>query len=201
MLELIIYQIVLLQFLFVFYYIGMFNPKFVTLGKDVKYIKYNGNFIWKYFKNKIFFDKTIVFYENYRYDFVPKLLSTDVNKLAIKQQYVGNMLSLENNLSICWKEQLDNIRNIFIKNQMIIQDLRFLPYTPLVVNNFTVYNNKIYIVDLTMVIRCSTQYINYKFDNLIFQINLYLFLLKYFNYRFLIIPHIFYHIIVLIFDW
>lgn len=179
----------------------MFNPKFVTLGKDVKYIKYNGNFIWKYFKHKIFFDKTIVFYENYRYDFVPKLLSTDVNKLAIKQQYVGNMLSLENNLSICWKEQLDNIRNIFIKNQMIIQDLRFLPYTPLVVNNFTVYNNKIYIVDLTMVIRCSTQYINYKFDNLIFQINLYLFLLKYFNYRFLIIPHIFYHIIVLIFDW
>ena len=87
------------------------------------------------------------------------------------------------------------------KNKIIIQDLRFLPYTPLVVNNFTVHNNKIYIVDLTMVLECSTDYINYKFDNLIFQINLYLFILKYINYRFLIIPHIFYHILVLIFDW
>lgn len=179
----------------------MFNPKFVTIGKDVKKIDFNDKFIWKYFKNYNYFSKTLNFYHKYNFHFVPSLISRDSSKLRIKQQYVGNMLSLKRNIPYNWEEQFNNIRNEFIKNKIIIQDLRFLPYTPLVVNNFTVSNNKIYIVDLTMVIGCSEQYINYKFDNLIFQIKLYLLLLKYINYRFLIIPHIFYHILVLIFDW
>lgn len=179
----------------------MFNPKFVTIGKDVKKIDFNDKFIWKYFKNNNYFSKTINFYNKYNFHFVPSLMSRDSSKLRINQQYVGNMLSLERNIPCNWEKQFNSMRNEFIKNKIIIQDLRFLPYTPLVVNNFTVSNNKIYIVDLTMVISCSTQYINYKFDNLIIQIKLYLFLLKYINYRFLIIPHIFYHILVLIFDW
>tara|TARA_B110000858_G_C17448403_1_gene313063 strand:- start:14 stop:553 length:540 start_codon:yes stop_codon:yes gene_type:complete len=179
----------------------MFNPKFVTIGKDVKYIKYNEHCVNKFFKNKDGYDNTINFYKLYNYKFIPKLISSNIKNISIKQQYVGNMLSLKRNIPYNWEKQLNIIRNEFIKKKIIIQDLRFLPYTPIVVNNFTVHNNQIYIVDLTMVLECSTDYINYKFDNLIFQINLYLFILKYINYRFLIIPHLFYHILVLIFDW
>ena len=179
----------------------IFNPKYVSIGKDVKDIKYNKDKINKFFKNKNVYYKTINFYKKYNYNFVPKLISSNDKNISIKQKYVGNMLSLKRNIPYNWEKQLNIIRNEFIKNKIIIQDLRFLPYTPLVVNNFTVSNNKIYIVDLTMVLECSTDYINYKFDNLIFQINLYLFILKYINYIFLIIPHLFYHILVLIFDW
>ena len=181
-----------------------FNPKHVYIGKDIKDIKYDKHQVNKFFKNRNAYNKTIDFYKKYNYNFVPELISSDDKNISIKQKYVGNMLSLKRNIPYNWEKQLNVIRNEFIKNKIIIQDLRFLPYTPLVVNNFTVHNNKIYVVDLTMVLECSTDYINYinyKFNNLIFQINLYLFLLKYINYRFLIIPHIFYHILVLILDW
>ena len=179
----------------------MFNPKYVTIGKDVKKIYFYDNFILKYFKNRIFYDKTIDFYNKYNFNFIPKLIKKDNAKIMIKQEYVGNMISLKNNLPITWESQINNIRKEFIKNNIYIEDLRFLPYTPLVFNNITVKNDKLYIIDLTMVIDSDKKYINYKIDNIIYQIKLYLFLLKYINYIFLIIPHIFYHILLLILKW
>ena len=65
----------------------------------------------------------------------------------------------------------------------------------------TILNDKLYLVDLTMKVKSDKFYINKKFDNLIFQIKFYLFLLQYINYLFLIIPHIFYFLISLIFKW
>ena len=179
----------------------IFNPNSVSIGKDVSNIIYYQNFIVKYFKNKQSFDQTIEFYKRYNFNFIPNLINIDEHKVAITQQYVGNLLSLKRNLPNNWEKQLNNIRKEFIKNNIYIEDLRFLPYTPLVINNITVLNNKLYLVDLTMKINTNKKYINYKFNNLIFQIKLYLFLLNYFNYIFLIIPHIFYHILVLILKW
>lgn len=179
----------------------IFNPNSVSIGKDVSNIIYYQNFIVKYFKNKQSFDQTIEFYKRYNFNFIPNLINIDEHKVAITQQYVGNLLSLKRNLPNNWEKQLNNIRKEFIKNNIYIEDLRFLPYTPLVINNITVLNNKLYLVDLTMKINTNKKYINYKFNNLIFQIKLYLFLLNYFNYIFLIIPHIFYHILLLILKW
>ena len=179
----------------------IFEPKNVSIGKDVKKIDDYKNFIIKYFKNKESFDLTIDFYKKYNFKFIPRLIKSDLDNLMIKQEYVGNLLSLNSNLPDSWEKQINNIRKEFIKNNIYIEDLRFLPYTPLIVNNITVYKNKIYIVDLTMCIKADEKYINYKFDNLIFQINSYLFLLNYINYIFLIIPHLLLHIIILIFNW
>jgi hypothetical protein len=180
-----------------------FNPKKVSIGKDVRLIKYycKKNYILKYFKNNESYQQTINFYTSYNFYFIPRLININPKNLMIKQEYVGNMISLKNNLPITWESQINNIRKEFIKNNIYIEDLRFLPYTPLVFNNITVKNDKLYIIDLTMVIDSDKKYINYKIDNIIYQIKLYLFLLKYINYIFLIIPHIFYHILVLILKW
>ena len=87
----------------------MFNPKYVTIGKDVKKIYFYDNFILKYFKNRIFYDKTIDFYNKYNFNFIPKLIKKDNAKIMIKQEYVGNMISLKNNLPITWESQINNI--------------------------------------------------------------------------------------------
>jgi len=179
----------------------IFNPKRVKIGKDVQLIKYNNKYILKYFKSSKSYQDTIDFYKKYNFKFIPRLIKSDLNKLMIKQEYVGNLLSLNSNLPDSWEKQINNIRKEFIKNKIYIEDLRFLPYTPLIVNNITVLNSKLYLVDLTMIVNTNKAYINYKFDNLIFQIKLYLLLLKYFNYLILVIPHIFYHILLLIFKW
>jgi len=179
----------------------LFNPNRVTIGKDVRLIKYKNEYILKYFKSPKSYQDTINFYENYNFTFTPKLIKSDINNLMIKQEYVGNLLSLNRNLPDSWEKQINNIRKEFIKNNIYIEDLRFLPYTPLVVNNITVLNDKLYLVDLTMKVKSDKFYINKKFDNLIFQIKFYLFLLQYINYLFLIIPHIFYFLISLIFKW
>lgn len=179
----------------------IFNPKKVSIGKDVRLIRYNNEFIFKYFKNSKSYQQTIEFYDKYNFLFVPKLLYKDNNNFMIKQEYVGDLLSLKSNLPKTWEKQLNQIRKIFIENKIFIKDLRFLPYTPLILNNVTVYHDKLYLVDLTMTVEEEIFYINYKFDNLIYQIKLYLFFLKYINYIFLIIPHILYFLVSLLFKW
>lgn len=179
----------------------MLNPKYVTIGKDVKKIEFKKDKIIKYFKNKEFFNQTLDFYNKYNFDFIPKLISYNKSNNSIIQENVGDLLSLKNNIPDDWENQLNNIRKEFIKKNMLIQDLRFLPYTPIVFNNITVKNNKIYIVDLTMVISSNKKYIDYKFDNIIKQIKFNRFIIKYINKYFLVIPQIFYHILWLIFDW
>ena len=179
---------------------NIFNPKDVKIGKDVDKIIYQETYILKFFKNLDSYNKTIKFYSTFNFNFVPKLLDQTVDKLLIKQEYVGNLLSLKSNLPNNWQNQLRKIKNKFMDHNIYIEDLRFLPYSPLIVNNITVKNNKIYIVDLTMTIKADKIYIERKIENLIFQIRIYLVLLKYIPYIFLVLPHILVHSFYLIFN-
>jgi len=169
----------------------MFNPKYVTIGKDVKHIEFKNNYIIKEFKNKKYYNDTLEFYKYFNNDFIPKLIDYDYKKITIKQQNVGNLLSLKTNLPNDWKKQFKIMEKFFIKNNIFIEDIRFLPYTPLVINNLTVKNNKIYLVDLTMYNYRSKKYIKNKMNRLINQIDFYLEILK--HYPFVIL--LFYHII------
>jgi hypothetical protein len=168
----------------------MFNPKYVTIGKDVKHIEFKNNYIIKEFKNKKYYNDTLEFYKYFNNDFIPKLIDYDYKKITIKQENVGNLLSLKTNLPKDWKEQLKNMEGFFIKNNIFVEDIRFLPYTPLVINNLTVKNNKIYLVDLTMYNYRSRKYIKKKINNLIKNIEFYLNHLEIFPFIFILLYHI-----------
>jgi hypothetical protein len=169
----------------------MFNPQYVTIGKDVKHIEFKNKYIIKEFKNKKYYNNTLEFYKYFNNDFIPKLIDYYDKKITIKQENVGNLLSLKTSLPNDWKKQFKNMEKFFIKNNIFIEDIRFLPYTPLVINNLTVKNNKIYLVDLTMYNYRSKKYIKNKMNNLISQIDFYLEISK--HYHFVIL--LFYHII------
>jgi hypothetical protein len=154
-------------------------PKNLTFGKDIKNIIFRGTTIIKTFKNKSGFDKTINFYsfiidEN----MFPKLISKDSNSLTIKTDNCGDLLSLYN-LPEDWEYQFNKFRKFFIKNNILILDFRFMPHTPYVINNLCTKNNNIYLVDLVLYKNKSDEYINKFFDNIIFQVKLYLRFKKY----------------------
>lgn len=168
----------------------MFNPKYVTIGKDVKHIEFKNNYIIKEFKNKNYYNNTLQFYKYFNTDFIPKLIDYDNKKITIKQENVGNLLSLKTNLPNDWRKQLKNMEKFFIKNNIFIEDIRFLPYTPLVINNLTVKNNKIYLVDLTMYNYRSRKYIKDKMNKLICQIEFYLNYLDIYPFFIILLYHI-----------
>lgn len=71
-----------------------------------------------------------------RYDISPKILDSDFNSLIITD--CGDTLTLENCPSD-WKEQIINIYNILKKENIYHNDIK--------IDNFTVLNNKIYLID------------------------------------------------------
>ena len=153
-------------------------PKNFTFGKDISTIAFNSTSVIKKFKKKIGYTQTIEFLNIMKNEpHYPKIISKDLKTLTITMTHCGNLLSLYN-LPDNWKKQIYTIRNTFIKYNYYILDIRFLPYTPYVINNICTKNNKIYIVDVTMYRRRSASYIHYKINFLIFKINVYLYFIN-----------------------
>lgn len=154
-------------------------PKKLTIGKDIKKINFSKDYVVKVFKNKIGYNQTKYFLNltnNYMY--FPKIIFTSEPNYEIKMTNCGELLSLYN-LPNDWKEQFLEIKKIFFQLNYYILDLRFLPYTPYVVNNICTKDNRLYIVDVTMYKKRSKKYINYKIDFLIKKISIYLYFLNY----------------------
>ena len=154
-------------------------PKNLTIGKDIRKISFYDNHVVKLFKNKLGYTQTLYFLNltnNYRY--FPKIISkSDLNN-EIKMTNCGELLNLYN-LPKNWKKQFLEIKKIFIKLNYYILDLRFLPYTPYVVNNICTKDNTLYIVDVTMYKKRSKKYINYKINFIIKKISIYLYFIQY----------------------
>jgi hypothetical protein len=159
--------------------LNIFIPKKLKFGQDIKKIVFNENSVDKYFKDFEKYNKTIEFNEKIGINrYFPKIYDKSEYELRINVENCGDLLSLYN-IPHDWEIQLNNIRNIFIKNGIYILDLRFLPFTPFVLNNICVKNNKIYIVDQTMWFPRSEKYINFRIEYLKFQIKFYLFFKNY----------------------
>jgi hypothetical protein len=158
-------------------------PKKLIFGKDISNIKFTEKIVHKTFKKKNEYDHTIYFLELFKNtDYVPKIIDKNRNTLLISMTHCGDLLSLYN-LPKNWKEQFYSIKDNFINHNLYILDLRFLPYTPYVINNICTKNNKIYIVDVTMYRKRSKLYINYKINVLVAKISLYLYFI---NNRFIL---------------
>jgi len=174
-------------------------PKNLTFGKDISKITFNSTSVIKKFKKKIAYIQTEEFLNKMENEpHYPKIISKDLKTRTITMTHCGNLLSLYN-LPNNWKKQFYTIRDTFIKYNYYILDLRFLPYTPYVINNICTKNNKIYIVDVTMFRKRSQYYIHYKINFLIFKITVYLYFIN--NYLVLYILHILFELYRLIEDF
>ena len=143
-------------------------PKQLEGGKDIDRIIYKNDSVIKHFKNKHVFNKTIYFLTLCKKeDCFPIIINT--KELQIEMSNCGDLLSLYN-LPQNWEDQLLHIRDVFKKYNYYILDIRFLPYTPYVINNVCVRDNKIYIIDLTLYRKRTDFYINFKIRNLIYKI-------------------------------
>ena len=88
----------------------------------------------------------------------------------------GNLFNIKD-LPHDWEKQILEIKEIFIEKKLYILDLRFLPYTPFILNNVCIKDNNIYLVDVTMFKKRSNLYINFRIYFLIYKIKLYRILL------------------------
>ena len=159
----------------------MFNllPNNLKYGKDIKSILFYKDTVYKTFKNKVKYQETEFFLDLVKNDpHFPKIIKKELIKNSISMTHCGNLLNLYT-LPKNWKTQFYTIRDILSNKGYYILDLRFLPYTPYVVNNVCVKDNTIYIVDVNMFKKRSKTYINYKINFLIYKISLYLTLINY----------------------
>jgi hypothetical protein len=170
------------------------EPKNITYGKDIKKIEFYEDKVIKYFKDQEGYTMTLKFMEMMKeYPCYPKLLNYVEKDLMIEMENCGDLLSIRN-LPDDWKDQLDQMRKSFIDKQIYILDLRFMPHTPLIINNLCLKDGKIYLVDLVMFRKRDTNFINNNFYYLINQIKLYQKMLnnKIFGYLIISFLHIYY---------
>jgi len=168
------------------------EPKNINFGKDIRKIEFKEDKVIKYFKNNEGYQMTLNFLEIMKdYSHYPKLLNHDKDTLMIEMENCGDLLSVRN-LPNNWEEQFNEIRKSFIDKGLYILDLRFMPFTPLIINNVCIKNNKIYLVDLVMYRKRDKNFINNNLDNLIKQIKLYKYYINYLPI--LTIFHIYYEI-------
>ena len=154
-------------------------PKKLTIGKDIRKISFYDDCVVKLFKTTLGYTQTLYFLNltNNSIYFPKIIFKSDLNN-EIKMTNCGELLNLYN-LPKNWKKQFLEIKKIFIKLNYYILDLRFLPYTPYVVNNICTKDNTLYIVDVTMYKKRSKKYINYKINFIIKKISLYLYFINY----------------------
>ena len=154
------------------------EPKNLKFGKDIRKIKFKKDKVIKYFKTKKGYDRTLNFIKLMNQpDFLPKIYKKDPKNFIIEMENCGNLLSLST-LPCNWEDQFNLIKNQFIKKNLFILDIRFMPFTPMVLNNLCVKNNKIYLIDLVMYRKRDQKFIDIKFKILINQIKFFLFLIK-----------------------
>lgn len=151
----------------------MLIPKRLYYGKDIKNIIFHSDMVVKYFKTDDSYKKTLHFLRLLKNDAnFPNIYSYDMSKKSIVMNNCGDLVSV-NNLPENWREQFHNIRASLKKYGICILDVRFLPYTPYVVNNMCVKNGKLYIVDVALYRPRSDRYIDYKFGFLEYQLLFY----------------------------
>jgi len=173
--------------------LNFFIPNRLTFGADIKNIFFQGTTVVKEFKTAESFRNTIEFYRytpGYTHLF-PKLYGQQADHRLILTENCGDLVNLYT-LPPDWEQQLNTLRDFFVRKEFLILDIRFMPHTPYVINNLCVKEGKIYLVDLAMHAARNQAYINNHFDLLIAKIKVYQYLR---GLPFLLYPvHIIYYV-------
>ena len=148
-------------------------PKRLYFGKDIRKIKFTNNSVEKCFKNRDTYQKSLYFLRLVKNNkHFPNIYSYDSVEKSITMSNCGNLLSLDT-LPKDWRKQFATIRSSLKHYKLCILDMRFLPYTPYVVNNICVNNGNISIVDVVLFRPRRDFYIDYKIGFLEYQLLLY----------------------------
>jgi len=148
-------------------------PKRLYFGKDICKIKFKHNSVEKYFKNRDAYQKSLYFLRLVKNNkHFPKIFSYERDINCITMSDCGNLLSLDT-LPTDWRKQFATIRSSLKNTKLCILDIRFLPYTPYVVNNVCIKNGTISVVDVVLFRPRSDFYIDYKIGILEYQLLLY----------------------------
>jgi len=125
------------------------NIKTLPFGREVYKIEIIENKIFKYYRNRHSYYKNLNYYQLMKdYDFIPKNLYYDNNKFLIIQEFKGNLLTLtELNDNPELKKSLISLFDKLIKEKIIVRDIYPLFFNKNVINNLTVFDNKIYLID------------------------------------------------------
>lgn len=158
------------------YYNLLINPVNFPFGKEVENIKINKEMdpitITKTFR-KTKMDKYIkaIYLSNKlkKYDFIPKLIKFNDNKLELEQIYCGSQATIST-LPYNWKEQLSKIKHQLIKEKVSFIDWGPWDVNPFVINNLCINNEKIYLIDLGDCEFTDSIYIEQYFDLQIYYI-------------------------------
>jgi hypothetical protein len=122
------------------------NIKHFPFGKDVENIKIENNIIIKKYINKKKLDKNL---NNYnllkKFYFIPKLLNK--KELNLTFEYKGELLNISKNLPTDYIYQLMDISYELANNNILIDDVKPWIINKYIINNLTVINGKIFIVD------------------------------------------------------
>lgn len=128
---------------------GLINPSSFPCGNDTNKIIINGtSSVKKYFKHITILDRTLqalTILENT--GFIPKTLKINKYKNTLEQEYCGNVLNLKKNLPDNWKQQLLNIRSVFLEKQFLITDIDVFDLNPYIIYNLCCKDNTLYIID------------------------------------------------------
>ena len=90
-----------------------------------------------------------------KFNFIPRNLSYDKNNFLIVQEFKGRLLQ-KKDLNYNMKIQLLEIFKKLKKNNIIIQDIKPLFFNNNIINNVSIINEKLYIIDYGDMIISST---------------------------------------------
>jgi len=159
----------------------IFIPTYLTFGADVKSIQFTPQTVVKEFKNVLAFHQTVKFYDYIKPNeahLFPVLWSIKPEPRVLTMSNCGSLVNLFN-LPTNWEDQINALRSFFLRTGILILDIRFMPWTPYVLNNVCVQSDRMTLVDLALYSKKTETYIQTYFDKLIWQIKTYLLLRDY----------------------
>ena len=153
----------------------VFIPTCLTFGADISDITFYPEYVVKTFKNLTIYEKTVKFYTYIAPKFAPLfpiILQAEPEACRLTMTHCGTLVNLFN-LPPDYKAQMNAFRACFLQSGILVLDLRFMPWTPYVLNNICVREGHIRLVDLGFYAAKSSRYINAYMDRLIWQIGFY----------------------------
>ena len=131
---------------------------------EVKVIEKNNKTIFfkKFKKEKVYsYIKTIYILKKLsKYDFVPKIINYNDKDLEIYMSFCGKICTV-NNLPDNWINQLNFIRKILIKENILFIDWGTWEVYPFILNNVCIKDNKLYFIDFDCSFESSDKINNY----------------------------------------
>jgi len=133
------------------------NIKILPFGRDVSKIEIISGKIFKYYRSKDKYYKNLNYYHIMKkYDFVPKNLYINEDNYLIVQEFKGNLLKVSDLSNNIIKNDLIRIFDKLEENNIIVPDIYPLFFNKNVINNLTLMNNKIFLIDYGSILIVSS---------------------------------------------